>query len=143
MILVLSISKVYDDIMEWLKGSAGRVGSHHVQVFVPSVDRDGDPITGGQEPWVEQCLEVMGLAFGGATAFPPARGVWRDDDRGGKLVYDDPVVVFSYAPESELSGSAGEELVAFLMRLGRETNQGEVGVFVDGTYYGIQEFDER
>lgn len=58
-------------------------------------------------------------------------------------MYDDPVVVFSYVPESELIGSAGEELVAFLMRLGRETNQGEVGVFVDGTYYGIQKFDEE
>jgi len=129
--------------MDWLEKGVGRVGSHHVQVFVPSVDRDGKPIKGGQETWVERCLEVMGLAFGGATAFPPARGVWRDDDRGGRLIYDDPVIVFSYAQESALTGPAAEQLSTFLMRLGRDTNQGEVGIFVDGNYYGIQNFEKE
>ena len=85
----------------------------------------------------------MGLAFGGATAFPPARGVWRDDDRGGRLIYDDPVIVFSYAQESALTGPAAEQLSTFLMRLGRDTNQGEVGIFVDGNYYGIQNFEKE
>jgi hypothetical protein len=72
---------------------------------------------------------------------PPARGVWRDDDRDGELVFDDTVIVFSYVAERDLSGEAGELVHEFLMRLGRETSQGEVGMFVDGVYYGFQNFD--
>ncbi len=32
------------------------------------------------------------------------------------------------------------ELKEFLIRLGRETNQGEVGVVIDGIYYGFTQF---
>lgn len=45
-----------------------------VVLFVPSVGRDGaTPI--GQDSWVEQALEVFGRLYGGATAFPRARGI--------------------------------------------------------------------
>ncbi len=81
----------------------------------------------------------MGALFGGATAFPPARGVWRDDE-SKRLVYDSTVIVFSYVADADLTGDAGRELYAFLMRLGRETNQGEVGIYVDGEYRGFQHF---
>jgi len=108
-------------------------------VFIPSVDRDGKPIAGGQEPWVRECLAVMGEHFGGATAFPPGLGVWRDDTTG-ELIYDETVVVFTYASARDVHGNSGEALFGFLSRLGRETNQGEVGVLFDGAYYGIQEF---
>ncbi len=85
---------------------------------------------------------MMGSNFGGATAFPPARGVWRDDERDGRLVYEDTVIVFSYVSDDDLTGTAGDALVEFVLRLGRDGKQGEVGVFVDGTYYGFQSFDE-
>jgi hypothetical protein len=125
--------------VSWWDPTGGRIGTRHVQVFIPSVDRNGDPIPGSQQAWVEECLAVLGELFGGATAFPPSRGVWRAPD--GNLVYDDTVIVFSYVDEADLIGSAGESLRDFLMRLGRETNQGEVGVFIDGTYYGIRQFE--
>lgn len=48
-------------------------------LFVPSVDRDSSPID--QDDWVRQALEHLGVAFGGATAFPKARGVWLDRER--------------------------------------------------------------
>ena len=121
---------------------AQRVGRRHVQIFVPAVDRDGVPIPQGQAYWVEECLRMMGTSFGGATAFPPSRGVWRDDERGGKLVFEDTVLVFSYVAEQDLSGHAGEALLDFVTRLGREANQGEVGVFVDGAYFGFQSFGD-
>jgi hypothetical protein len=82
----------------------------------------------------------MGTCFGGATAFPPARGVWRDDDNDGRLVYDNTVIVFSYVAEDALSDTNLLILGDFLLRLGQEGNQGEVGVFVDGTYFGKQNF---
>jgi hypothetical protein len=129
--------------MGFRDAAARRVGGRHVQVFVPSVDRDGDPIPGGQEHWMHECLAVMGRLFGGATAFPPAKGVWRDDDRDGSLVFEDIVVVFSFVPADELTLDIEDELLEFLFMMGRETNQGEIGILVDGDYYGYSSFDQQ
>lgn len=125
--------------MSWLTPDPERLGTRHVQVFVPSVDRDGDPIPGGHPLWVERTLETMALLFGGATAFPPSRGAWRDDDRGGTILVEDVSIVFSYVNEADMS-KAAQPLYEFLMRLGRDTSQGEVGLFVDGVYYGFTDF---
>jgi hypothetical protein len=51
-----------------------------VVLFVPSVERDGMTAI-NQEYWVDEALETFGQLFGGATAFPRAKGVWRDDER--------------------------------------------------------------
>lgn len=63
-----------------------------VVLFVPSVERDGATSI-DQQHWVDAALEMFGRVFGGATAYPKAKGIWRDDDRGGALVKDEPVVV--------------------------------------------------
>ncbi len=64
-------------------------------LFVPSMVRDGEtPID--QERWLDLSLEMFGRVFGGATAYPKAKGIWRDDERGGVLVKDEPVVVHCY-----------------------------------------------
>lgn len=89
---------------------------------------------------MRECLSVMGHLFGGATAFPPGLGVWRDDE-SKDLVFDETVVAFAYVSEEEVNGESGKELFSFLARMGRETSQGEVGVLFDGAYYGIQDFD--
>ena len=76
-------------------------------LFVPSVERDGKtPID--QEYWVNEALETFGRLFGGATAFPRATGVWRDDDRGGVLVRDQPVILHCYAAEADLAPQEGK-----------------------------------
>jgi hypothetical protein len=47
-----------------------------VVLFVPSVERDGKtPID--QARWVDDALATFGRVFGGATAYPKAKGVWR------------------------------------------------------------------
>ncbi|HEY7299149.1 MAG TPA: hypothetical protein VH684_14685 [Xanthobacteraceae bacterium] len=61
-----------------------------VVLFIPSVERDGTSVI-DQSFWVEAALEMCGRTFGGATAFPKAKGIWRDDERGGTLVKDEPV----------------------------------------------------
>ncbi len=114
-------------------------GALQVTLFVPSVDRSGESID--QKEWVEAALEVCGKLFRGATAFPPGRGVWRDDAHGGTLVFDDTVMVTSFTPPRELTPRAQVELRGFLHRLGREARQGEVGIVVGGEYYGISRFD--
>ena len=120
-------------------GAGPPPGTLQVTVFIPSVDRDERPIP--QESWTDGCLAVLGRLFRGATAFPRGRGVWRDDEQGGKLVYDDTVLVTSYVDPASLTDEALSELRAFLHRLGREGRQGEVGVIIGGNYYGIQEYD--
>jgi len=103
--------------------------------FVPSVDRFNELIE--QEHWVTETLTVFGRLFGGATAFPQGRGVWRDDARDGQLVFDAPVVVQCYTTEPTLEENA-DELRSFLMRLGREGRQGAVGLVIDRDYLEIR-----
>ena len=104
-------------------------------LFVPSVDRFDQPIA--QEYWVAESLNVFGRLFGGATAFPQGRGVWRDDARGGQLVFDAPVIVQCYTTEPALEESA-EDLRSFLVRLGEEGRQGAVGIVIDRDYLEIR-----
>ena len=90
--------------------------------------------------WREETLRVLGGLFRGATAFPPGRGVWRDDQTKD-LVFDETIMVTSYVPVAAFSAG----MVAFrkhLHRLGREGRQGEVGVVIGNEYFGITEFDE-
>ena len=128
-----------EDLREQL-GAGPPAGTLQVTLFVPSVDRDGHPID--QALSREEALRVFGRLFRGATAFPPGRGVWRDDARGGELVFDDTVLVTSYVDPAVFHGSSLRELRRFLHHLGREARQGEVGIVVGGNYYGITEFDD-
>ncbi len=121
--------------------SALPVGTSLVVVFVPSQDRNGQPID--QEYWVDEVLTTLGRLFRGATAYPRGRGVWRDDARGGALLKEQPVIVFSYAAEAALTGAALGDLYRTLSRMGRQASQGEIGVVINGTYYGITEYAEE
>jgi len=121
--------------------SALPVGTSLIVVFVPSQDRDGQPID--QEYWVDEVLTTLGRLFRGATAYPRGRGVWRDDARGGALLKEEPVIVFSYVAENALTAAALADLYRTLSRMGRQANQGEIGVVIDGKYYGITEYVEE
>ena len=116
-------------------------GTSLIIVFVPSKDRDGQPID--QDYWVDQVLIALGKLFRGATAYPRGRGVWRDDERGGVLLREEPVIVFSYAPEGSMTAAALAELYKTFSRMGRGAKQGEIGVVIDGRYYGITEYAEE
>ncbi|MBI4403036.1 MAG: hypothetical protein HY537_02675 [Deltaproteobacteria bacterium] len=114
-----------------------------VVLFVPSVERDGTtPIV--QPHWVDAALEMFGHVFGGATAYPKAKGVWRDDERGGMLVKDEPVVVHCYTTPVEIEdGRNLAEVGAFCRKMGREAHQGEVGLIVGDEYFAIRDFVEE
>jgi hypothetical protein len=118
--------------------SALPTGTSLVVVFVPSKDRDGQPVD--QEHWVDEVLTTLGRLFRGATAYPRGRGVWRDDERGGTLLTEEPVIVFSYVAEGDLTVDALTDLYRNLSRMGREAKQGEIGVVIDGKYYGITDY---
>ena len=116
-------------------------GSSQVILFIRSKDREGHEID--QVYWVDQSLSVVGRLFRGGTAFPPGKGVWRDDARGEQLLFETTVMVLSFVDPNDSTEFALLELKTFLMRLGRETNQGEVGVVIDGIYYGFTQFTEE
>ena len=121
-------------------GAGPPAGVDQVTLFVPSVDREGAPID--QAYWTNQALAVFGRLFRGATAFPPGRGVWRDDERGGQLVYDDTQMVTSYVIEGAFDDDdVVKSLKEFLCRMGREANQGEIGIVIDGSYLGIVDYE--
>lgn len=116
-------------------------GTSLIVVFVPSKDRDGASID--QEYWVDKVLTTLGRQFRGATAYPRGQGVWRDDERGGVLLKEEPVIVFSYAAEGDVTADSLRALYRTLSQIGREAKQGEMGVVIDGTYYGITRYDEE
>jgi len=49
-----------------------------VVLFVPGVERDG-VTTVDQPRWVDGALEMFGRIFRGATVYPKAQGIWRDE----------------------------------------------------------------
>lgn len=112
-------------------------------LFIPSVERDGTtPVE--QDHWADGALEVFGTLFGGATAYPKARGIWRDDERGGALVRDEPVVVHCYTTPEEIENADKlGRLARFCRRMGRETNQGEIGLVIGDEYFAIRDFREE
>jgi hypothetical protein len=113
---------------------ASKAASALLVLFIPSKDRSNQPIDKGF--WVEEALNVLGTLFGGATAFPQGRGVWRDDAQGGKLLFDEPVVIQCYTSEHMLENQM-YALSDFLHRMGREARQGAIGLVIDGDYLEI------
>jgi hypothetical protein len=108
-------------------------------LFVPSVDRDERPIN--QNHWVQKSLNFLGRSFGGATAFPKAKGVWRDEQRGGRLVFDKPVVIQCYTSLRNIDEHV-DELRDFLISMGQATRQGAVGLVIDREYLEISIVEE-
>lgn len=114
-----------------------------VVLFVPSVERDGTTSI-DQSHWVDQALEMFGRVFGGATAYPKAKGVWRDDERDGRLVMDEPVVVHCYTTPADIENSSNlSELGMFCREMGRQTRQGEVGVVIGDEYFAIHDLEKE
>jgi len=111
-------------------------------LFVPSIERDGrTPVD--QQYWVDAALEMFGRVFGGATAYPRAKGIWRDDEKGGILIRDEPVVVHCYTtPDDIEAGSNLAELGRFCRKLGRDAHQGEIGLVIGNEYFAIHDFEE-
>jgi hypothetical protein len=99
--------------------------------FIPSKDRTDRSID--QDFWTNEALAFLGKWFGGATAFPRGKGVWRDDAQSGKLLFDEPVVIQCYTNETAIETHT-DELTAFLSRMGTETRQGAVGFVIDRDY---------
>lgn len=88
-------------------------------------------------------LELFGRVFGGATAYPRGRGVWRDDEDGGRLVFDEPVAVHCYTlPKLAQDRSCLLEIRKFCAQLLRDGRQGEVALIIDGGLWKFRQEQE-
>src|SRR4051812_21374896 len=88
---------------DWLRERMrlGR-GDDTVIIFIPSHERDGKTEVKDQDVWASQGLELMGKLFGGATGFPNLRGIWRDDEQGGRMLEDRPIMIQSLAKRADV-----------------------------------------
>jgi len=113
---------------------ASKAASALLVMFIPSKDRSDQLID--QRYWIDEALSVLGTLFGGATAFPQGKGVWRDDAQGGKLLFDEPVIIQCYTSEQMIERKMSA-LRDFLHRMGREARQGAIGLVIDRDYLEI------
>lgn len=108
-------------------------------LFVPSKDKNGVELS-DQRQWVEAGAKLLGRLFGGSTIMPPAQGTWLNPEND-ELLMEEIVLVHSYARIADSqSTSVIEEIGRFLHRLGANTNQGEIGVVIDGVFHRIRKF---
>jgi hypothetical protein len=115
--------------------NASKAASTLLVLFIPSRGRGEEWID--QDHWCNEALAALGTLFGGATAYPKGKGVWRDDDQGGKLLYDEPIVVQCYTSEAAIRRQANA-LREFLVRMGTECHQGAIGFVIDRDYLEIR-----
>jgi hypothetical protein len=108
-------------------------------IYIPDKDCNAEEI-GNQRKWVLEALNLLGEVNGGATAMPPSEGVWRNSE--GEVIREHPVLVYSYIIPDRFVANL-DRIREFLHRMGRETNQGEVAVEFDGSFYRIQQFDRE
>ena len=111
-----------------------------VYVFVPSLSRKGDPID--HEKWRSETLCTMAELFQGATAVE-GYGAWRDDLESGSIKQERVSIVASFMAEADWNNDTVPRLGRFLRRMGRETQQGEIGLIVKGQYFPIRDFDDE
>lgn len=107
-------------------------------LFVPSKDKDGNDLP-DQDIWATAAADMFTRVFGGATEMPPAKGKWYNE-QSDEIITEAVVLVHSYARDSAITHEALERIAAFCHRMGRETNQGEVALLVDGVFHRMRDF---
>ena len=107
---------------EWLQGRLRfGISDDCVIVFIPSHARDKSRLK-DQAEWASQALDLMGTLYGGATGFSQLCGIWRDDENGGQLLTDNPIMIQSLARREDVEDQAKiGELASFLKRMGKTT----------------------
>ena len=118
-------------------GAAEHAALDRITIYVPSRDRDGNPVE--FEPWVTRTLELLSQVGGGATRMPPAQGAWLNPDSKA-LIIEEVTIVYSYIDADALLARL-PDLRRLLHEMGRALRQGEVVIEVNDRFYKIREFD--
>ena len=120
-------------------GSELELGNVLFVLFIPSKDKHGKDLKDA-ELWISAAGDKLTELFGGATEMPPAKGKWYNEETG-KIIAESVVLIHSYATEARANDEKRIKVLAeFLHRMGRDTNQGEVAVVIDGVFHRIRKF---
>ena len=107
--------------------------SHQIlTLYIPDRDRHNQEI-GTQRKWVLEAAELLARIGGGVTIMPPTEGGWLDEENS-VIIWERPIIVYTYI-KPDLFETYLPQLRAFLHRMGRETNQGEIVVEFDNQFY--------
>jgi hypothetical protein len=123
----------------WLGADDLAAKGERLVVWVPSMTRSGQPID--HSYWRDETIRHMSALFGGATA-TSASGGWLDPD-SHEIKMEEVTIVESYFHIDEWNQKNIVRLRKFLHRMGRETNQGEIGIHVKGEFLRIRRFDDE
>jgi hypothetical protein len=126
------------DIAEVL-GASDKASPQMLSIYIPNKDKNGKKIA-NQKELVKEAGELFTEIGGGVTIMPAVNGGWLNSD-SGKIIWEKPIIVYSYVLPDKFEEKL-PELRKFLHKMGRETNQGEIGVEFSGVFYRITEFDE-
>jgi hypothetical protein len=125
---------------QWLGLEGTEPKSMFIAVFVPSRTRDGEPVDHGY--WRDEAVRTMSKLFGGATALTGSGG-WLDEERGARIKQETVSVVFSFFRAADWNEHNVLQLRRFLQRMGREAEQGEIGLYSKGRYWPMRRFDNE
>lgn len=103
-------------------------------VYVPSRTRDGRAID--HQMWRNKTVRLMSELFGGATSLA-AYGGWLDEKCDDEIKEEEVSIVWSFYEEEEWDEEAATQVRDFAYRMGRETEQGAVGIVIMGHYVEI------
>ncbi len=126
-----------DDEFDVVTAFGGVARGERIAIYLPNKDRDGERVD--QKRWVDEAMAILAEIGGGATAMPPVTGAWLNPETNS-LVIEEPIVVYSYVHPDKFF-ARHLELLDFVRRLGRETNQGAVAMEYGGTFFTIEDFD--
>ncbi len=114
----------------------GRALGDKFAIYIPNRDKDGMIID--QKPWVDQALRILSEIGGGATSMPPVTGAWLNPETN-ELIIEEPIVVYTFVDPDIFENSIAT-LVDFVRQIGRETNQGSMGIEYGDTFIYVENF---
>lgn len=127
---------------------ASLLGSEHEPngilfvLFIPSKDKDGNPLPRGedQQMWANAAGDLLTKLFNGSTQMPPAKGKWLNDETN-EIITEEIVLVHSYAHVDRANDESRlKSLAEFLHRMGKNTKQGEIAVVIGDVFHRIRSF---
>ena len=119
------------------KIGAGSANAVLIILFIPTKDRNGEDLIDA-DVWLNSGITVLSEEFGGATVMAPAEGAWCNP-ANGEVVREKVHLVHSYG-NPDVSLACFESIADFMHRLGRLTNQGEIGIVVAGVFHRITDY---
>lgn len=125
--------------LEKAMGADAASAIQRLTLYIPSRDQHGKDFN--PKPWVDEALRLLSSIGGGATAMPPVDGAWLNPATA-KLVIEKVVLVYTFIDPDKFV-AALPALRAFLHRLGRETDQGEIVFEFEDRLFRIRQYDPK